>query len=170
MSLSHERLVQVISYCEETGIFTWNVSRGPSRAGKEAGSRHCKGYRAIMIDGKMYLSHRLAWFYVHGKWPEGQIDHADGVVHNNAISNLRDCTAFENKQNLKTYTPKKGKSSIFPGVYFDKRSAKWHARISSQNKLTDLGHFEDEDCAYSAYLDAKARIHWFQPIPREIKP
>ncbi|WP_413777280.1 HNH endonuclease, partial [Streptococcus pneumoniae] len=26
----------------------------------------------------MYLSHRVAWAYVHGKWPVNDIDHIDG--------------------------------------------------------------------------------------------
>lgn len=92
---------------------------------------------------------------------------ADGVLTNNSISNLRDCSAVENKQNLKTYKTKSGKSSRFPGVYWAKKNNKWHARINCDKKKTDLGYFEKEEDAYYAYLRAKQEIHWFQPVPRE---
>ena len=48
------------------------------------------------------FAHRLAWFWVHGAWPVGVIDHIDGVTTNNAIANLRDVDHALNMQNLKT--------------------------------------------------------------------
>lgn len=167
-ALSYDRMGELLNYCQDSGVFTWKIDRNRCKKGSEAGSRHVKGYRAIMIDGRMYLSHRLAWLFMHKSWPKGQIDHADGVLTNNAISNLRDCSPAENKQNLKTYSTKKGKTSQFPGVYWAKKNHKWHARINCDKNRTHLGYFENEEDAYSAYLRAKQEIHWFQPVPREV--
>ncbi|MFX4377260.1 HNH endonuclease, partial [Acinetobacter baumannii] len=41
----------------------------------------------------------MAWLYVHGVHPTGQIDHIDGDPLNNRISNLRDVSHAVNQQN-----------------------------------------------------------------------
>lgn len=62
--IKHERLCELLHYCPETGIFTWKVTRkGLAKAGTVAGSTNGRGYRQISVDGKLYLAHRLAWFY-----------------------------------------------------------------------------------------------------------
>jgi hypothetical protein len=70
-----ERLRQLLYYCPRTGRFHWRVKRGNAAAGFEAGSGSKDGYRTIQIDGRPYYAHRLAWLYVHGEHPAGQIDH-----------------------------------------------------------------------------------------------
>lgn len=93
--LTHERLTTLLDYRAELGIFYWNVSRrGPVRAGDRAG-HIVKGHRQIKIDGIQYYEHRLAWFYVTGKWPADLIDHSDLDKGNNPFSNLREANNSE---------------------------------------------------------------------------
>lgn len=76
----HDRLKQLLSYNPKTGVFVWKVPRGRQKADAIAGGT-CRGrwhnYRQIRIDGKLYMAHRLAWFWFYGQWPNGMIDHVN---------------------------------------------------------------------------------------------
>jgi hypothetical protein len=91
LTLTQERLREVLKYFPRTGRFRWRVP-GPrgAPAGREAGTRQ-GGYRSIRIDGVRHYEHRLAWLYVHGEHPTGDIDHDNGNPSDNRISNLRHC-------------------------------------------------------------------------------
>lgn len=39
------------------------------------GARHTDGHGQVMIHGKQYRAHRVAWFIRYGKWPENQLNH-----------------------------------------------------------------------------------------------
>lgn len=73
--ITAEELRQILHYDPETGIFTWAKPRPKIRVGNQAGYIDKKGYRYTEIDGKGYFIHRLAWLYMTGTWPGGQIDH-----------------------------------------------------------------------------------------------
>lgn len=100
--LTVERLRAVLSYDAETGVFVWRVSSKGTAAGAIAGAKLGTGYTTITVDQERFLAHRLAWFYVHGRWPADQIDHIDGDRRNNAIANLREATNQANQWNRKT--------------------------------------------------------------------
>lgn len=100
--LSAEHLRAVLKYDPLTGIFIWCDCPWPRRHnGKQAGApRGARGnYIRIAIDGTRYYAHRLAWLYMTGEWPEGQLDHADGDVQNNAWHNLRIASPSQNAAN-----------------------------------------------------------------------
>lgn len=150
MQLTQARLKELFDYDSEKGAFSRRV------AGKSAvGSVGRSGYRQIMIDGRQYYAHRLAWLFVNGEWPENQIDHINGLRDDNRISNLRGATASENQQNT-------GRVS----VCWNSQAEKWQASIRRGGTRTYLGIFRDRADAVAAYLAAKARMHAFQPIPR----
>jgi hypothetical protein len=52
------------------------------------------GYRYIDIDGKTYRADKIAWFFVHGKWPT-DVEHLDGDLTNNQLKNLRPIGPFK---------------------------------------------------------------------------
>lgn len=83
-------------YDPDTGIFTRLKSAGNVKAGSVAGSADTKGYLRIMFQGTRYKCHRLAWYFTHGTWPDGVIDHINGDKADNRIVNLRDVTNKEN--------------------------------------------------------------------------
>lgn len=157
--LTIERLREALHYDPETGVFTWRYQKGRGRLkeGTIAGSipRGSKGYRLIGLDGKVYKAHRLAWFYVHGVWPKGQVDHEDTDKKNNPIGNLREATNSFNMQNRRT--PRKDNKSGFLGV--SPRGVKWHAQIKVKGRVLHLGYFTTPEAAHKAYVKAKREHH-----------
>ncbi len=57
--------------------------------GDYIGCANHKGYVNIMVSGKMYLAHRLAWFLMKRAWPTGVVDHVNRNPPDNRWRNLR---------------------------------------------------------------------------------
>ena len=163
MRVSFARLREVPHYNPMTGVFTWRVDvkgrGGVIRAGTVAGHANKDGYIEIGIDGKHYLAHRLAWFYVHAIWPPRQVDHEDTIRNHNRIGNLRLATNAENHQNLRRARID-SKSGIL-GVSWNKRRGKWRAQIVVNGRNIALGHHDTPEAAEAAYRAAKAEHHPF---------
>lgn len=147
-----ERLMEIVSYDPETGIFTYLQSRGPRSKGSAMGHIAEDGYIVTRIDGRKYPVHRLAWMYVHGMYPSMMIDHIDGNRSNNRIANLRLATSSDNQKNSKRRSTNK---SGCTGVYWNKERKSWMAYIKSHGKLMKLGYFEDIDAAIAARKSAE---------------
>ena len=154
---TYERLKYLLSYDELTGVFRWNSTAYKKVRGKVAGTEHQKGYRKVFVDGCRCYSHRLAWFYVYGVIPIGEVDHIDGDPSNNRISNLRDVTKSVNMQNRKT--AKRTSKCGYLGVSWSKRNKKWIAQIALDGKKTRIGGYDTAIEAYDAYLARKREIH-----------
>jgi len=158
-NLTQERLKELLDYDPETGVFTWLESRGSVTAGAVAGSRRKDGYRKIKINQKFYLEHRLAWLYVHGKFPLDQIDHINGVKDDNRLDNFREVDHRENQRNTKRHFDN---ASGVTGVCWNKAAGKWHSRITSATKLENLGYFDNFFEACCARKSAEKR-YGFHP-------
>ncbi len=159
--LTQTELQALFHYDPLTGIFTALTSRrGGCRIGSVVGSPHVAGYLTVMVEGKNYLLHRLAWFYTYGVWPLNDTDHRDGVRSNNRLKNLREATRVENCQNT-LWNP--GKSGYLGA---SKVGHRWRVQIKSGNKKHHIGYFDTPELANEAYLAAKAELHTFQPVPR----
>ena len=97
--LTAEQLRAVLEYHPETGVFFWrdrpNIRPSANaRRGTMAGTRTSKnGYVSICINGRIRYAHRLAWLYIHGQWPKGEIDHINEKRRDNRIANLREATS-----------------------------------------------------------------------------
>ena len=111
-----------------------------------------------MCDGKLYLAHRLAWLYVHGSFPEHHIDHINRDRADNRISNIREATPAENRQNASL---QRNSTSGFSGVSWTKRERRWRARIVVNSREIGLGYFVDKQSAADAYAEAKKQFHPF---------
>lgn len=149
--LCWDRLIEVLDYNSETGIFINKVG-GPRRTiGKEAGTITQYGYRIITIDRLIFAAHRLAWFYCFQEWPEGLIDHIDGNKLNNKLDNLREANQSQNLQNAKLQS---NNTSGYRGVRFDENCGRFSARITLNNITKHLGLFNTAEEASEAYKKA----------------
>lgn len=151
--LTHDRLLEVLKYDPDTGDFLSMVARG-SRTdieGTVAGQCHNQGYVAVTIDYKQYLAHRLAWFYVHGTWPEHEIDHINRDRSDNRIENLRESSRSQNMANTGLYSNNK---SGFRGVHFSRHAKRFCAQLRCGDKRYNLGYFDTAEAAHKAYRSA----------------
>jgi len=156
VALTQDRLKQVLHYDPETGVFTWKVRRGRQAAGKPAGRTHPHDGRVtIGVDGVSYYANVLAWLYVHGIFPEKDVDHRDGDPFNNRIANLRKCTHSQNQKNMRRH---RDGASGPKGVYWAKGSRCWMSQIYADGKCHYLGLFATKEGAAKAYNDA-ALVH-----------
>lgn len=140
--ITQDRLKELLSYNVDTGEFVW-LNRKSKQfnsvfAGKVAGTNKSCEYTRINVDGKIYKAHRLAWLYVHGRFPDGEIDHINHNTTDNRICNLREVTHHQNglNQSLKINS-KTGVS----GVNWHSAKECWSARISKLGKRVHLGDF-----------------------------
>lgn len=151
--LTHERLLEVLFYDRNTGIFTWKVNKSQAtKAGTLAGTTCIKdGYIVISVDSKTYKAHRLAWFYETCQMPPECIDHINRIRTDNRFCNLRLATKKQNMENTKI---RKDSSSGYRGVSFKKEINSWIGYVSHNKKQYYLGKFETKELA-SAAVEAK---------------
>jgi len=165
--LTLDRLKELLHYNPGTGEFTWKVNmRGPAKMGCVAGSDRPDGYRLVGVDGVNYRAHRLAWFYIHGKWPSHQIDHKNGIRNDNSIANLRDVPHIQNGRNQKKRCTN---TSGVVGVSWCKRDRKWKAQIKVNHTMLYLGRYESFNDAVSARYAADLK-HGFNKGHGKVLP
>jgi hypothetical protein len=154
--ITRERLKELLSYDSTDGTFRWLLpTTNRVNVGDIAGW-NSGPYRSIKLDGGSYKAHRLAWLYVHGRWPRVHIDHIDGNGFNNAIANLREATRSENMSNTGC---RKHNTSGVKGVFWDAGVNKWRASINANGRRHYLGIYEDKAVAAEAYANAARRLH-----------
>lgn len=157
-TLAVDRLKQVLSYDEATGIFRWKASPSSRvRAGDVAGGRKGRGYIVIRIDGIKHYAHRLAWMYAHGSLPIAEIDHINGDHGDNRLCNLRDVSSQVNKQNIRV-SRQNSKTGVL-GVFPCKRTGKFIAAICVDGRQVWIGKFPTQEQAHEAYVTAKREFH-----------
>lgn len=143
-SLTHDELISLLEYKPDTGCFVRIKAVGNNgnwKAGDNVGSVDTQsGYVKIGLKGKRFYAHRLAWFYVHGVWPKGKIDHINHVRNDNRLINLRDVDDFAHARNCSMQS---NNASGATGVYWNTDRNKWQARIMVNRKNLYLGMFDN---------------------------
>lgn len=156
-----EKLKEMLGYDCDTGIFTrLKQDNGRKRfVGKPAGTKTPYGHLVIRIDGGRCMAHRLAWLYVYGVFPKGNIDHINGDPSDNRISNLRDVSQAEN---LKNQRMRGDNTSGVLGVCWDKSRNKWKAQINVDGKNKGLGRYDSKDDAIKARMEADVKYRYHE--------
>jgi hypothetical protein len=161
--LAAEYLRERLRYDPDTGVFTWRLKPGRTKwerrwngryAGTEAGDV-MRGYRRIGLAGRRCWAHRLAFLYMTGAEPAGEVDHRDGNGLNNRWTNLRPATRTDNTRNVgvrrDSASGLKGIRRVYKGRY--------SARIQVNGERRYLGYFRSLDEARAAYSTAAREHH-----------
>lgn len=157
LDLTPDRLRKLVDYDPASGLFHHRDPVGMRvKPGDAAGFVNDRGYVLIVVDGRKYRAHHLAWFYVHGRWPVGKLDHRDRNRSNNRIDNLREAT---NSQNQANRAKQSNNTSGFKGVYWIASAGKWLAKIVHKGKQHHLGLHATPEAAHDAYRRGAERIH-----------
>lgn len=156
-SLPIARLRELFTLDAATGKLYWKVATSTRvRVGDEVGSRTDNGYLATSADKARLLVHRVVFAMHHGAWPAEEIDHIDGTKDNNAVSNLREASSSQNKQNT---VARSTSTTGVKGVSWYPPTNKWQARITVHGKCKSLGYFYNIEDAKQAYATAVIQYH-----------
>ncbi len=155
---SKEALLERFAYDPESGVFTWKITPPHTRVkpGDIAGTTDASGYRRLNVGHEPVLAHRVAWLFVHGRWPEKYIDHANGNRADNRIANLRECDARLNQANKGLMC---SNTSGVKGVYWDRDRKRWRAAIRAFGKKVSLGSFTSKEAAAAVYRQKAIELH-----------
>lgn len=135
---------------------TWNTRYANTEAFT---STYQNGYGQGCVQYRKFLAHRVAWALYYGSWPDGDVDHINGVRTDNRIANLRCVTRSANLRNQKRSM--KNTSGV-TGVVWDAARSKWKASIKVNGKNHHLGRFDSYTEAVAVRKSAEV-IHNFHP-------
>lgn len=147
------RPLAMFSHCRypRRACASWNTKFAGTPA---LATPHGSGYLAGKLGGRGYRAHRVIYALHHGKWPDGEIDHINGVRDDNRVSNLRDVTPSENMRNQPL--PSNNTSGRL-GVSWIEGKKRWRAYISMSRRQVHLGYFTNKDDAIEAREAAETK-------------
>lgn len=151
--MNHTKLLDTLFYDTATGIFYRKISMGNRKAGTVVGNPSKKGYLKALVLGEYVFIHRLAWFYVNGKWPTMQLDHINQNKQDNRITNLRECSTHENCINQTN--PRSNNKLNTQGVHKIQKTGRYRATCMIEGKKHHLGVFTSLHDAQNAYASFK---------------
>lgn len=157
MNITQEELKERLTYNPDTGEFIWIKTKFKHLLGQVAGHTQKDGYVKIFLKGKPMPAHRLAWLYMYGELPIGEIDHINHIRDDNRKVNLRVVSRLENHQNKKM---DKRNSSGVQGVHWNKGLNKWMVRIGVNGNRKHLGYFENFEEAVKIRKQAELELNY----------
>jgi len=167
MTEEENLLKEYLSYCPFTGVLVWEKQPGTRvKVGDEAGCVGETGYIQIRFKGALYKAHRIAWFFMTGRWPAHEIDHKNGCEADNRWRNLREATTQQNAMNQAIGT--RNKSGVI-GVAFYKRTGRWEAYITYKWKRIPLGTYKTIEEAMAVRTQAELDYGFFEQHGRKGK-
>jgi hypothetical protein len=155
-----ERLRKLFRLDSETGrLYRLTDSHGGGvrcYAGDEVCRKNDSGYIVASVGRGDIRVHRIVFALTHGRWPEHQVDHINGIRDDNRPCNLREATDSQNKHNKRRHH---NTASGLKGAYYSPKRGKWYSRIMADYKNYSLGCFNTAEEAHAAYAEAARRLH-----------
>lgn len=152
---SQQDLQDMFTYDDEIGCLRWKIKPAQNiNIGDRAGSVNKKdGYTYIMINGVLYVAHRLIYQFFKGDLlPTDIVDHVEKTERNeiksNKIENLRKNTPNGNQRNKGVQV---NSGSGIKGVKLCSETKKYRSQITISGKREHLGYFTNKFDAYEAY-------------------
>jgi hypothetical protein len=149
-----------VSKSSPTGLI-WIHPGKRRKLGEPAGSAVTNNPNKFRLNfrNKSYLTHRIMYFLETGVDP-GQLD-IDHKNHGGPLDTLRVATRSQNNANKKRSNTS---TARFKGVYKEKRSKKWLAKISVNNKCVYLGSYSTQ--VEAAWVYNQAAVEHFGAFAR----
>ena len=114
---------------------SWNAKNAENEAFT---SYDGHGYKRGAIFRRHYPAHRVAYAIYHGAWPEGDIDHINGVRNDNRIENIRCVSRSGNARNQKL---RRNSKTGNVGVHWYNRLGRWVARATIDGHCRHIGTY-----------------------------
>lgn len=147
---------EYFDYDAENGVVTWRVDYRKAKAGQRAGYvRKRDGRRDICLNGRNYIEHIVIWKMYYDRSPVGDIDHINGNPADNRICNLREATRSQNLANSKMFA---NNTTGFKGVNLDRKTGRYFAAITKDQKVRSLGGYDTAEEAGDAYKRAAKKL------------
>ena len=172
-------LHDLLTLDESTGALTWKsrdarhfnatAGRTSEHAAANWNSRYASTPALACVDASGHLhgrigdriifAHRAVFAMAHGRWPDNEVDHVNGIPADNRPGNLRDVPHLHNLRNMKR---SRANTSGVTGVSFNKRRGQWVAHITVEGRARHLGFHDEMAQAVAARL-AAADAFGFHP-------
>ena len=149
-------LVKSIRYDKETGRFTSLINRGRVKEGQRIDIIRKDGYARVTFKYRRYLAHRLAFYFMAGRFPKF-IDHINHNKGDNRWTNIREVKHCDNMKNL---TIDKRNKSGTTGVCRIKSSGRWKAEIRVDGNYKFIGNYIKIEDAIKARKDAEIKYNY----------
>lgn len=156
--ITQEFLQKVFNYDLDSGKLTYKFTNSLGKCGEDASCKHNEGYLITRIGGKYYLTHRIIFMYMTGKFPKF-IDHINHIRDDNRWCNLKEATILQNNKNTSLSKNSKTKCN---GVSFHKQKNKFRAYIMINYKQIHLGLFETIEEAIEARNQANLKYNFHE--------
>ena len=157
------RIRTLLRYDADTGALHWIASPvgGQTEAAvwaclqaRPAGQKK-SGKVRVIVDGRSYQAHRIAFQLHLGRWPRGAVSFVNGDGTDLRWANLREDAHGQNREIRKRH---KNNKSGFRGVRWHERSGKWEASVRHWGKLKYLGLFKTPELAAEAAARARREL------------
>lgn len=153
-SLPPQEYLQAI-FNDEGDNVSWKIKKaGIVNIGDRA-THLLNGYRAVQVDGRVLLVHRILFKMRHGYEPP-IIDHIDGDKLNNRDENLRPCTIQQNTWNSRG---RKGSKTGVKNVAVCGRTGLYIVRFRIGQKSYYGGKHKDLEAAAASADDLRKKLH-----------